>query len=336
MDMPIEKRHQGAEFLSSVLPDLAALGTRIQAEMGGDWLVKGDRSPVTVADFAIQAAFARRLAAFEPDAMLVAEERSRELQSGKAGGTWEKVAHYVSTLEPGATLDLVAEWIDRGAAPPGGRFWTLDPIDGTKGYLREEQWVIAAALIEDGDVVLAGLACPVLDSAGRPVQNGSGSLIVASRGEGSWSRALTIDGRGFKRMQVSSRWDPTEARLLASVESKHTNHRQIAAIMERLGSRADMVRMDSQAKYAALAYGKAEMLLRLPTDEHSDYREKIWDQAAGSLIVEEAGGRVTDMHGRPLDFRAGRELIDNQGVIASNSVLHDQILAAVAAQLKDS
>lgn len=336
MDLPIENHRQGAEFLAAVLPDLAQLGKRIQADMGGDRLEKGDRSPVTVADFAIQAVFARRLAAFDPDARLVAEERSRELGSDSAGDRQDRVVRYVSELEPDATLASVADWIDRGADPPGGRFWTLDPIDGTKGYLRKDQWVIAAALIDDGEVILAGLACPMLDTSGRPLGNGTGSLILASRGEGAWARAMTVDDHRFRRIQVSSRREPAGARLLASVESKHTNHRQIAAILDRLGTRADMVRMDSQAKYAALAYGQAEMLLRLPTEQHLDYREKIWDQAAGSLIVEAAGGRVTDMHGRPLDFRAGRELIENRGVIASNSILHDQILAAVAAELQDS
>jgi 3'(2'), 5'-bisphosphate nucleotidase len=89
--------------------------------------------------------------------------------------------------------------------------------------------------------------------------------------------------------------------------------------------------MDSQAKYAVLAAGHGELYLRLLSPKQLDYREKIWDQAAGSLIVEEAGGRVTDLHGHPLDFSAGRELRNNRGILASNGLLHSIALKALKA-----
>ena len=60
-----------------------------------------------------------------------------------------------------------------------------------------------------------------------------------------------------------------------------------------------------------------------------DYHEKIWDQAAGSLVVEEAGGRISDLDGRPLDFTAGRTLARNRGVLASNGHLHEVALQAL-------
>ena len=78
--------------------------------------------------------------------------------------------------------------------------------------------------------------------------------------------------------------------------------------------------MDSQAKYAVVARGEADIYLRLPT--RADYREKIWDHAAGALIVAEAGGVVTDITGRPLEFNHGRELAANRGVIVTNGRLH--------------
>ena len=87
--------------------------------------------------------------------------------------------------------------------------------------------------------------------------------------------------------------------------------------------------MDSQAKYAVVARGEADIYLRLPT--RADYREKIWDHAAGALIVEEAGGVVTDITGRPLEFNHGRELAANRGVIVTNGRLHAQVIEAVRA-----
>ena len=80
-------------------------------------------------------------------------------------------------------------------------------------------------------------------------------------------------------------------------------------------------------QYAVVARGDASIYLRLPT--RPDYREKVWDHAAGCIIVHEAGGRVTDVRGRPLDFSRGRTLAGNLGVVATNGVLHADVLSAV-------
>jgi len=93
------------------------------------------------------------------------------------------------------------------------------------------------------------------------------------------------------------------------------------------------VRVDSQAKYALLARGEASIYLRLPT--RKDYREKIWDHAAGMLIVQEAGGTVTDVDGKPLDFTAGRTLERNRGVIATGGKIHRAVVDAVGGVLAD-
>ena len=75
-----------------------------------------------------------------------------------------------------------------------------------------------------------------------------------------------------------------------------------------------------------LSHGSLAYSLRL---SRGDYREKIWDHAAGYLICAEAGGRVTDLDGKPLDFTAGRRLENNRGVIVSNGKLHDRLIDAV-------
>jgi 3'(2'), 5'-bisphosphate nucleotidase len=96
--------------------------------------------------------------------------------------------------------------------------------------------------------------------------------------------------------------------------------------MAKLGVTAPPVAMDSQAKYAVLATGEGDVLLRLISRSSPDYRERIWDQAAGSIIVEEAGGRITDLDGQPLDFSQGRTLAKNRGIVATNGHLHDALL----------
>ena len=90
---------------------------------------------------------------------------------------------------------------------------------------------------------------------------------------------------------------PADTRFCESVESGHSDQEQTAKIAARLDIRGDPVRVDGQTKYAIVARGEVSIYLRLP--RRKDYREKIWDHAAGMIVVEEAGGRVTDVEGKP-------------------------------------
>jgi len=131
------------------------------------------------------------------------------------------------------------------------------------------------------------------------------------------------------KLSTSTQDLPQNARILRSFESGHTNVDQIDLFAQALGVAAPPVKMDSQAKYAVQAAGHGELYLRLLSPDQPNYKEKIWDQAAGSLILEEAGGQISDLHGRPLDFTAGRSLADNRGILASNRRLHAPALEAL-------
>jgi 3'(2'), 5'-bisphosphate nucleotidase len=309
----------------------ANLAAEIQREMVSGVLTKDDRSPVTVADFAAQAVIGYLLDQSFPNEFLVGEEQSEVLRSPEERDTLEKVVGFVSRVVPGATPEQVCNYIDRGGDDPGRNYWTLDPIDGTKGYLRRAQYATALAYVEDGKVQLGVLGCPNINPDLREAPLGEGCLLIAKRGEGSWvSRLVDCDQPDkFSRLHVSKQMDPEDARLLRSFESGHTNTDLIDAFQVQFGAVADPVRMDSQVKYALLASGKGEIYLRLLSPERLDYKEKIWDQAAGSIIVEEAGGVVTDLDGLPLDFSQGRTLKGNRGVCASNGVFHQRALAAL-------
>jgi 3'(2'), 5'-bisphosphate nucleotidase len=185
-------------------------------------------------------------------------------------------------------------------------------------------------LIEDQQVQLGVLGCPNLTNAFRPDLGGPGSLVIAQRGHGSWTTSLD-SAREFDLLHVSRRTDPALARLLRSFEARHTNVGVLDQLVSQLAIQADPVRLDSQAKYAILAAGKAEVMIRLLSAEKPDYREKVWDIAAGSIIVEEAGGRVTDLHGKALDFSTGREFKNNRGILVTNGHLQQAFLDALAA-----
>ncbi|MBM4016480.1 MAG: 3'(2'),5'-bisphosphate nucleotidase, partial [Planctomycetes bacterium] len=127
--------------------------------------------------------------------------------------------------------------------------------------------------------------------------------------------------------RVAPTADGARARIVESVESGHGDHASHERVRAALLCATPSVRLDSQAKYAVLARGDGEIYLRMPTS--ADYRENLWDQAAGARIIEEAGGRVTDVDGRPLDFTRGRKLLGNQGIVATNGALHGAVLAAI-------
>jgi 3'(2'), 5'-bisphosphate nucleotidase len=318
-----------AEFALSAVRTTAELCRSIQQEMVTPALSKSDHSPVTVADFASQAVFASMLLEHFPQDALVAEEDSRVLQQAQQAQTLKAVTAYVGRLLPQADSDQVCRWIDHGTGGAARRFWTCDPIDGTKGFLRGDQYVTALALIVDGKVEVAALGCPNLKANLQPAIGGSGCAVIAVRGEGAWSTPLK--GEEARKLNVSAVDDPGNARVLRSFESGHTDSSKIEALLSTLGIAAEPVLMDSQAKYALLAGGSGELLFRLLSPGQPDYREKIWDQAAGSLVVEEAGGRVTDLRGQPLDFTRGRQLTANFGVLASNGQLHQAALDAIRA-----
>ena len=262
-----------------------------------------------------------------PDIPLVSEEDSQQLKQEENVRLKRVVFDYVQRIVPHLQESQILDAIDRGAGSGGtkGRFWTLDPIDGTKGFLRGDQYAVALALIEDGNVVLGVLGCPNLPlTLGKP-QGPRGSLFVAVRGQGAVMRGL--DAPGERRIRVSHLGDPSEAVFCESFESSHSSHDDSFKVAEALGTKNPPLRMDSQSKYGILARGDAAIYLRLPT--RKPYEETIWDHAAGSIIVQEAEGKVTDIQGRSLDFFTGRRLSNNQGVIASNGRFHDRILDAV-------
>jgi len=125
----------------------------------------------------------------------------------------------------------------------------------------------------------------------------------------------------------------SEATFCESVEAAHSNHSQQGRIALALGVTRPSVRLDSQAKYATVARGAADIYLRLPV--RADYEDKIWDHAAGDLIVREAGGSVTDVYGKRLNFGVGRTLKENKGFIVTSTKVHAQVLEAVQRVLKE-
>ena len=325
---------RGADHLTN---ELAAAVTAVRAAsmvcrgaqgrlLAGQTLTKGDQSPVTIADFAAQAVVCAELTESLGAIEMIGEEDSDDLRSADAAGLLDAVTGLVRSWRDGAVSSgTVLDWISVGSSTgTTDRYWTLDPIDGTKGFLRGEQYAIALGLIEGGEVILGVLGCPNL-----PNPDGSiGAVFAATDGA---CEAWYGDTPDAQPVAVAAPASLADARFCESVEAGHSNQDHSAEIAARLGITAEPYRIDSQCKYAAVARGDASIYLRLPT--RADYREKIWDHAAGKFVVEQAGGVVTDVTGAPLDFSHGARLEANSGVVATDGRFHDQVIEAVRAVL---
>ncbi|KAJ4897318.1 Inositol monophosphatase family protein [Raphanus sativus] len=348
--MAYEKELDAAKKAASLA---ARLCQKVQkALLQSDVQSKSDKSPVTVADYGSQAVVSlvlERELSSEPFS-LVAEEDSADLRKDGSEDILERITKLVNDtlatehLPPKATdsttlsTDDLLRAIDCGTSEggPNGRHWVLDPIDGTKGFLRGDQYAVALGLLEEGKVVLGVLACPNLPLAsiagGNKNKNSSsssdetiGCLFFATIGSGTYMQPLDSNSEPV-RVHVSSVENPEEASFFESFEGAHSLHDLSSSIANKLGVKAPPVRIDSQAKYGALSRGDGAIYLRFP---HKGYREKIWDHVAGAIVVTEAGGIVTDAGGKPLDFSKGKYLDLDTGIIVANEKLMPLLLKAV-------
>ncbi|KAH8887662.1 3(2),5-bisphosphate nucleotidase HAL2 [Thozetella sp. PMI_491] len=328
----------------------AQLTKRVFHEKAKGTVSKDDKSPVTIGDFGAQALIISALKANFPADEIVAEEESERLRGDVPlrDQIWELVKS--TQLDDGASeqllggaikdADAMLELIDNGNSKGGakGRIWAIDPIDGTKGFLRGGQYAVCLALMVDGDVKVGVLGCPNLpvddaapltaDIGANQTDEGRGVVFSAVLGQGATSRPLgsgaLAEGQPIQMKPIT---EMSSASFCESVESGHSNQSEAAQIAQKLGITRPSVRMDSQAKYGSIARGAGDIYLRLPVS--ATYQEKIWDHAAGDLIVREAGGQVTDTLGNRLDFSKGRTLAANRGVIAAPAAVHSQVLSVV-------
>lgn len=304
----------------------------VQSEMvSTDAIQKQDRSPVTIADFASQALICKSISDVFPDDIIVAEENSQSLK--KNPELLERVTEYVnrfvsedSQIKNTISSNRVCELIDMGDGENVDSFWTLDPIDGTKGFLRQDQYAIALAWINQGEVHLGVLGCPNLPHRIDDPDSARGCLFVAIKGEGT--SIYTSKGEFVGKADVSG----NSYRLAESYESTHGDSNRHIKIANQLGLKKSPLQIDSQAKYGVVARGEASLYLRLPNPSYPDYRECIWDHAAGLIVVEEAGGKVTDADGKPLNFLDGRRMKNNRGVVATNGIIHAEALSIISAR----
>jgi len=307
-------------------------------------IVKDDDSPVTVADFASQAIVAYILAErlgmrlSGPDALrLVGEETSAYLRNPQHGAQLAATLAAVQEFWPECDEQSLLDAVDCGAGDPDhAEFWTLDPIDGTKGFIRGGQYCVALAYIYHGEPIIAAMACPNLSrDFSRPPDEPDphGTIYLAVRGGDSTTPFGLWELPGddpkaepllIRRMEHA---DGDPITVCAPLDPGHADQEATNRIISRLGSVREPIRMDSQCKYAVVGRGQADAYIRLP--RRRDYVERIWDHAAGTLIAMEGGCLVSDASGAPLDFGQGRGLEKNRGIVVAPPRLHGRIVEEI-------
>ncbi|GAA6002630.1 3'(2'),5'-bisphosphate nucleotidase [Rhodotorula paludigena] len=334
--------------ISAVLKASLVAQTVQHQLVGSGGVQKKDKSPVTVGDYTSQALVSALLFSHFPADRVIGEEDSSDLRKPEQAPVKDQIVRLASEAlgeslaladeeQPWAQVKRAADapqndddWlalIDRGNSEGGaqGRHWALDPIDGTKGFLRGGQYAVCLGLIEDGQVVVGVMGCPNLPVDPKQPDGEKGALFIAVKGQGAFQRSFASPA--LTRISMNSLSSLGSASFCESVEAGHSDHGTNARIAQLLGITKESTRMDSQAKYCSIARGDGDIYLRLPVSD--TYEEKVWDHSSGSLLVAEAGGLVSDMHGRPLDFSLGRTLRGNKGVVAAPKEWHAKVIEAV-------
>lgn len=310
---------------------------------------KADASPVTVADYAVQALVVHRLRAEFPNDKFIAEESSSPLRSDQAllrmisDATGLKDTDVISSIS-------ACEHGGGGEEAKTQRTWIMDPIDGTRGFIALRQYCIALGLLHHGEMQLGVLGCPNLpihptrvsfDSSPRsPGESDDerGVIFHAIKESGTYMIKDNIkdftEGENMgTRCQVSDVSHTKWATFCESVESGHSSHELSARVASILNVSTPPLRMDSQAKYGCMARGDASIFLRFPK---KGYVENIWDSAPASIIIEEAGGKVSDGRGRRLNFTLGRKLDNDDGIVATNGRIHEEVIEAVQQAIQEN
>jgi histidinol-phosphatase len=227
--------------------------------------LKEDLSPVTAADLEVEAKLVQRIARDRPGDSVLSEES--------------------------------------GGSPTGQRQWVIDPIDGTRNFLRHiPVWATLIALQIDRLSVVGVVSAPAL-----------GRRWWAARGLGAW-RTIAIAGTDSPRQcRVSN------VPILADAMLGFSNHYEWV-----LSNREDAFRRLSRSVLNSRGFGdfwSHAMVAEGAVDLSCEPTVAPWDIAALQVIVEEAGGRFTDLQ--------GHRRIDGGSVLCTNGLLHDQALTLV-------
>lgn len=252
------------ELLLPVRDIAVAAGERILEVYGRDFQVesKDDKSPLTEADLAAHRHIVAALGALTPDIPILSEESAAEVPTSVRLG-WD-------------------------------RFWLVDPLDGTKEFIkRNGEFTVNIALVEGHTPVLGVVHVPV-----KGVTYSGAQGVGAFRSEpGQTERPIRVAAMGDRPARV--------------VGSRSHAGEYIEAYVSSLGAHEFLAR-GSSLKLCLVAEGAADVYPRFgPTSE--------WDTAAAQAVVVAAGGSVVDLQGQPLGCNRGDSILNPYFMVIGDS-----------------
>jgi len=207
---------------------------------------------------------------------------------------------------------VAEENADNADALRAGRVWYVDPLDGTSDFvLKNGEFSVMIGLAVNGDARVGAVYRPA-----------GGVLFAGIVGQEAW-----VEEQGRRRpLSVSSQTDLSSLRLVASRSHRHT---LLDAIKTRLGIGREIRCGSVGLKVGLIAAQEADFYV-----EPSEFT-KAWDSCGPEAILRGAGGRMTDLTGRPLVY-GGQDLRNRAGLVATNGVCHDRVIAAIAPLVRDA
>ncbi|HYO71264.1 MAG TPA: inositol monophosphatase family protein [Archangium sp.] len=281
---------------------------------------KSDASPVTIADYGAQALVCRALARSFPEEGVIAEEGAEGFLTVPPGEREQAVRLVGKLLGERVTEELLLRWLNHGRGVRSDRTWVVDPVDGTEGFIHGRGYAVCVGTLVEGQPVDGIIGVPV-----SPLDEG-GTLFFTDAGR-AW--AETLEGGAPRELHVSDRVDPPSIRVVESYVMGRRSREMADRVYASAGFDARRARRyDGMVKYALVAAGAADLLIRGPRDIRKN-PHKTWDHVAGTALVRAAGGQVTGLDGRPVDFSQGAELRGTLGLIVSNGRVHPRVVEAM-------
>lgn len=315
---------------------------------------KDDLSPVTIADFAIQALLTSTFHAHFPGDRFVGEESAGQLRANPAllARVQAALQHIQSQAQdeagslvrfPSSPEEMCSmiDWCGSGTPDGGGRVWVFDPIDGTENFVKNLVYAINVGLLEDGRQVLSAVGCPNLS---MDVKSPASDSSLDPSGEGSI--AFAVRGYGAFIRRLPGLYHNTTIRSLPRHAEQATDLRSVTC----LNTSGVLAVHESAAKQLGIEFPGNNLLpwvirhvilaLDVGNTTFWVYKSrsrlaKIWDHAGAMLLFEEVGGKITDVDGRDINWSAGRQMVANYGIVAAPSNLHGHVLATVRGALQE-
>lgn len=314
---------------------------------------KDDLSPVTVGDFAVQALLVATFRDAFPNDKFVGEEDASHLRNNSVllDRVWqllETVPKTGACQTPSSKEELCA-FIDLcGSGSPGGagsgRTWVFDPIDGTRTFMLGQVYAINVALLVDGKQTLSAVGCPNTSmDAKAPLNNedidstDGGCILFGVKGHGAFVRTMngSPEQAPVRKLShqaaIDSINDVKFVTYNTVVDSAlHGIHEVIANRMGVPYPGCDLLPWVLRWAMLAMGLGNTTIWVYKRIDRFA----KVWDHAGAMLLYEETGGKITDVHGKPIDLSVGRKISANFGFVAAPPSIHDKVLGHVQAALR--